>query len=305
MDYKLSCLIFGFTEDTIIDHKLLKKRYYKLALLYHPDKNTNNQNIQEQENNTKKFQELYEAYEFLCNYLNVNIDEDDNNLNKSDNSYEYYFNKFKTFLSTEYNIDIQYINIINECKTLSFKIFESLDKKTALNLYNYMEEYSNIDIIEKDIYNKLREILKNKIKNEHKITLKSTLENLFNGDTYKLEYNDCIFYIPLWHDEITYDLIDDNVLIVKCIPDFPEYINLDDNNNSHIHINVCLSTLFDREYISFSLYENKNFDIPIKNLHIIKTQIYTFYNMGIPIINTKNIFCKNKKGDVHFHITIV
>ena len=32
--------------------------------------------------------------------------------------------------------------------------------------------------------------------------LNPTIDNLLNEDIYKLEYNNDIYYIPLWYDEI-------------------------------------------------------------------------------------------------------
>jgi hypothetical protein len=56
-------------ETTQIDYKYLKKKYYKLALRYHPDKNTG------LPDSCEKFQKINEAYHFLCKELNI-IDED-------------------------------------------------------------------------------------------------------------------------------------------------------------------------------------------------------------------------------------
>lgn len=294
MDYKKACDIFGFSNN-LFTYKELKHTYYKLALNYHPDRNHHD------EKSTERFQELYSAYEFLCNYMNIERDKNEETIKNDDD----YFSIFKKFLSSEYNINIDSMDLLNECKMVSLKMFENLDKKSSLDVLNYMELYSDIVLLDDTIKNEVKSILKNKIKNDESVILKSTIENLFNGDIYKLKYNDMVFCVPLWHDEITYDLLQDKILIVKCIPELPEHIKIDDNNNIHMYINVCSSTLFQRETIPVQIYNDKVFEIPIKELNIVKTQIYTFYKMGIPTINTRNVFSTEKKGNVVVHIQII
>ena len=48
---------------TDVTHEYIKKRYHKLALINHPDKNGNNLNA------TNKFQQINEAYDLLSKEL--------------------------------------------------------------------------------------------------------------------------------------------------------------------------------------------------------------------------------------------
>jgi hypothetical protein len=303
MDFNRACKIFGFDIKKSFTYKELKQKYYKLALKYHPDHNPNDIT------STERFQELYSAYDYLCNnYINIerkdNCDEDNIDTNTD------YFSLFKRYLFSEYNIDITKFNldttsIVNECKMASFKIFEKLDKKTALNIFTYMEEYSDIVGIDDNIKTDLKNILREKIKDDECIVLHSTIDNLFNADIYKLNYNDTTFCVPLWHDEVTYELSNDNFLVVKCNTDLPEHIKIDHYNNIHLYIKVVFSTLFKRDTISVHICNDKIFEIPVNELRIIKHQVYTFYRMGIPMINTDNIFSTEKKGNVCIHVEII
>lgn len=327
MDFKNACEIMGFSSPYRFTHKELKQKYYKLALKYHPD-----HNHEDQQASTGRFQELFSAYEYLSkNMPHADADADadvDEDISKSD-----YVSLFKKFLSSEYNININIDtskivgDILNGCKMASFKIFENLDKKTALNVFNYMEEYSDIVGIEDTVKNDLKDILREKIKDDECVVLHASLENLFNADIYKLKYkanadtdtysanantydanlehtDETLYYVPLWHDEVTYELSNDKLLVVKCIPDLPEHIKIDQYNHLHVYINVCSSTLFKRETIPVAICDGKVFEIPIAELRIIKEQIYTFYRMGIPMINTENMFSTDKRGNVCVHISI-
>jgi hypothetical protein len=297
MDFKRACEIMGMTSYDFT-HKELKQKYYKLALKYHPD-----HNHEDATRSTERFQELYSAYEYLCIHLNIEREEKEE-INNSDD----YVSLFKKFLSSEYNININIdtTSIVNGCKNASFKIFENLDKKTALNVFNYMEEYSDIvGIIDDTIKTDLKNILREKIKDDECIVLHSTLENLFNADIYKLNYNDnTLFYVPLWHDEVTYELPKDKLLVVKCIAELPEHIKIDQYNHLHVYIKVCSSTIFNKETIPVTICAGKVFEIPVADLRIVKEQVYTFYRMGIPMIHTENMFSTDKKGNICVHVEI-
>ena len=39
------------------------------------------------------------------------------------------------------------------------------------------------------------------------------------------------YYIPLWHNELCFNLPNKSKLIIKCIPELPEHIYFDHNNN--------------------------------------------------------------------------
>jgi hypothetical protein len=172
-----------------------------------------------------------------------------------------------------------------------------------------MEEYSEILGMDDTIKNNLKDILREKIKDDVLIVLNSTIENLFNADIYKLEHNCEMYYVPLWHDELTFDMCDINIncsnatqLVVKCVPSLPEHMKVDHNNHLHIYINVCFTTLLNREKIDVQICNERILEIPVCELRIMKKQVYTFYRMGIPLIHTENIFSTEKKGNVYVHI---
>jgi len=334
MDYKRACEIMGMKTSYHFTHKELKHNYYKLALKYHPDHNP------EDPTSTERFQELFSAYEYLQTQTQKEISDDGDGDCDDVNHNDDYVSLFKKFMSSEYNIKINIDtstivgDILNGCKMASFKIFENLDKKTALNVFNYMEEYSDIVGIDNTVKNSLKDILREKIKDDECVVLKATLDNLFNADIYKLNYNDnayendnayddasvgnlnassgndndetlTLYYVPLWHDEVTYELTKkDKLLVVKCVPELPEHIKIDQYNHLHVYIKVCASTLFNREKIPVPICSGKVFEIPIAELRIIKEQVYTFYRMGIPMINTENIYSTDKRGNVCVHISI-
>ena len=74
-------------ELTKIDHEYIKKKYHKLALKWHPDKNSD---LYAKE----KFQKISEAYDYLTNELYVLNDE----TNATANATAYDFVSYKDIL---------------------------------------------------------------------------------------------------------------------------------------------------------------------------------------------------------------
>ena len=121
----------------------------------------------------------------------------------------------KIMIGSNYEQDTVY-NIINGCKNLSVKAFENIDKKTALKVFGYIELFAESLKIDEETIKSIKEIIKKKLKDDQLYILNPSIDNLLNGDIYILNYHEDTYYIPMWHDEITYDL--SNVsLIIKCI----------------------------------------------------------------------------------------
>lgn len=301
MDFNKACHILELTTTTFTQIEL-KKAYYKLALQHHPDKHPNNSesadNSEGSDNveSADKFREINQAYVFLCEYLN-----NPPHLNP-DLTFTSLLDKFINVM-TGIKVDTSSLkttidNLTTKYHTVSLDVFKGLDKETALKVFDYIEQYSGVLGINDNVIMSMKTIIREKIQNDTIIILNPTADNLINEDIYKLDYNNTIYYIPLWHDEITYDSI-----IVKCIPDLPKHISIDEHNNICVNINLSLKSLLDRETIQFE-FGMKTFDIPVCELKIVKHQRYILYDCGIPKIDLASIYNNKKKGNIHIYITL-
>ena len=134
--------------------------------------------------------------------------------------------------------------------------------------------------------------------------LNPSLDDLLNQNVYKLQHNTKEYLIPLWQSELEYDN-SGSTLIVKCVPDLPDHIEIDEDNNIHISLRF---SLFDKiqqhnNKIEISL-GSKNFEVSLEDLQIKKYQTKKFVNSGIPKFVENDIYSVNNISDVNVHFEI-
>jgi hypothetical protein len=256
----------------------LKKKYYKLALLYHPDKHQNSIVSNE------KFKQITEAYELLKREIEGD-NEIEENISMNYSSFLNLFLNNNIFLSSIINY------LLNDYENITIQLFEGINKMVALEVYNFILKNKEILHISNDLVDKLKNIIIDKYKDVNIYILKPSLDELLNDRIYKLVIDESTYYVPLWHNELEFD----GDIIVKCIPDLPENIIIDENNNIHIHLKIVFSNeLLDINNIDLI----NNLQIPVSKLLIKKKQSYIFSKKGISVIKEKNIYNVEEKSDI-------
>jgi curved DNA-binding protein CbpA len=281
MEFEEACNIFQIYSFNNIDGKVLKKKYYKLSLLHHPDKHNNSRESNE------KFKKINLAYELLKQEINEEDEFIENNVN-----YEYFL---KIFLK---KYDFIYHFILNNYENITKHIFEGIDKERAINLYNFLLNNKSILHISDKLVEKVKEIILDKYKDVTIYILKPTLNELFGDRIFKLEVIEKTFFVPLWHSELEFD----KDIIVKCIPDLPENITIDENNNLIVNIKTHFSSLLEKNYINVNV---NNLFIPVNELFIKKKQYYIFKEKGISKIDEYNMYNISSKADVIVFLTFL
>lgn len=311
----------------------LKKAYHINALIYHPDKN-------KALNSTNSFQKIHEAYNYLHKLINTKKDNNYNNYNNNDEANETKYNiiliNFINILIKNYtnNNEIDELDELNEINEIQFNVKKF--KKDCIDYsYTLIEnilDKLNIDLLE-EIFNILnnknliyhnitntkaieliKKILLKKLKDYNIFIINPNLKNLLNSDVYKLIINQETsteiqpdtdeLYIPLWHNELNY-----NNNIIKIHPIIPDNIEIDNENNIIINYNnsftVIQKLIENYEYPYFEIIvEHLNLMIPLKELKITKNQKYIFNNIGIPKINTNDIFDISNKAKIIININL-
>jgi len=280
----------------------VKKSFRCLALKYHPDKNKD-------EDASKKFQDIYEAYEFLNTYDYVKVEKDDTEdeiENKNKNMFEIFV---KGITKGGSRIDPVILNnllhlISKGCKKLSQKMFEMFDKPTVLRMFSYALQLKDILGLTKEDITYMEDTLKSKNNDYEIYLLNPNLDNLLLDQIYILTHEDRQLYIPLWHSELIYN-INGKTIIVRCGPELNENISIDENNNLHIRIIKTFEELKTEKGINISEYNFQTKIIPIEELFIRNEQTYIIKNKGISEIDTNNIFNTSNRANIIFHIKLL
>ena len=284
MDYKNACdileLEYGSSKSDI------KKAYYRMAIRYHPDKNPDGE---------EQFKQINEAYNFL-------LEGPESDVKREKMKYMDFIRKI---INPECNWDELFVsttikNILVDCEKGALKVFQHLNKENMIKIYQFVCKYSDILNITDHVLIEMKKCIHKKMKDDNIIILNPRLEDLLNDNIYKLEIGDHMFYIPLWHNEVCYD-ISDNDLIVKCIPELPSNITIDNYNNIHYMVNASIQELFESQELIIELADKK-WTISSKYLKILSIQTHILREQGMLRLNPENIYDNDKRGHIYIDI---
>ena len=315
-----------------ITHNELKKHYHIQCLINHPDKNINNteatvifQNINYAYNILKELVDAnandFDAKDFDANEFNAN-DFNANDFNANDfnaNNYNYYILNFIDFIIKYYSnntntIDLDINNIKHyansQIQTILANLLDNFSIIILEDLYIFLLKYkkecfyetstTSSNSISHNIITIIKTLLQEKLSKYNIYILTPNIANLLNSDIYKLEVNNDIIYIPLWHNELNFE---NN--IIKIDPLLDNNITLDSDNNIHYTYNDTFHNIIDLLNSNSTLtinIETHIFNIPINKLTFSKYQIYSIKNKGLSKININNILDNSYKSDIIFHI---
>jgi DnaJ-class molecular chaperone len=313
MDYKsaFKVLDINLNETTYNDItlELLKKKYHKQALLNHPDKNGNTHESNE------KFKQINEAYDYLKREISYSNNDNDNSETKFKESESFSWNSILQMFIVEIskgNYSESFSTIVKEivsgCKNISLKLFDNLDKETCLNMYSFLSKYHFILHLSEDILEQVKNIVLQKYESVEIYKLNPSIHDLINNNIYKLYVNNELFFVPLWYNEVYFET-PGREIIVYCVPEIPEHISLDDDNNIYIDYDIqsndITRLILENGSIDVSLCENINYEIPLSELHMKKEQYYKLKNKGISKGKDNDIHDVSNKSDIIVKITIV
>jgi DnaJ-class molecular chaperone len=314
MDYKIAFEILEIDLSEVnynnITLQYLKKKYHKLALLYHPDKNGNT--IE----STEKFKKINQSFNYLKNNM-FSSEEDfssDDHFEEANNkedifSYAYILQLFlQSIMEGKYNDIISKIvkEIVGGCKQVTVRLFEDLDKDTLINIYTFLSKYRLILHINQILLEEIQSIILNKYNNVVAYKLNPTINDLFNNNIYKLYVDDKLYLVPLWYNELYFDGSGCEILVI-CEPDLMSDVIIDEDNNIYIKNKIInyadLYELIQNEsHIKIELGD-KTFNIPIDELYMKKEQYYRIKNQGLTKIKD-DIYDVSEKADIIVKITL-
>lgn len=273
----------------------LKKRYHKMALANHPDKNGNTPE------STQRFQKIQEAYDLLKREIssaNTLPEEPDKT------GYTEILHLFiDGILKGKYNEFISSIvkDIVTGCKEISIKLFEGMNKEQSLSIYNFILKYKQVMRLDDATLEKVREIIVSKFSDVQIYILNPSINDLFQNNVYKLEIDGKIYFVPLWHSELHFE----SDIIVKCNPDLPPNVEIDEDNNliitERIPVTSITSSLFKSPTRTIKLGDY-SFELPLDQLYLRPFQTYILRKKGISKISETDLYEIEDKADIIFKI---
>lgn len=292
-----------------INNEYLKKKYHKLALQNHPDKNGNT--IE----STIKFQQINDAYNFLQREITIINNDNDNDIvdpdinNKSTDIYSEILSLFmKNIFNGNYNDII--LSIVKElvigCKKVSVKLFDNLDKDTTVHIYDFLSNNRSILHLSNELLNEIRELVIKKYDNVCVYKLNPTINDLLEHNVYKLYIDDQLFLVPLWHNEVYFDNSGCEIIVI-CEPELPTNVYIDDDNNIHMETKInsyeVPSIIINSLPIKCTLGK-KEIEIPSIELFMKNEQYYRIKNKGLSKIKN-DLYDITEFADLIVKITIV
>lgn len=287
--------------------QFINKRYRKLALKYHPDKNGNT------EESTERFKKINEAYNYLKSEGLYFVDEDADEDDIIDDSQSIYLNVLKNFIKSV--MDGDYIDniakivndILNKGKQISLKIFEDLDKESALNVYIFLSRYKSILYFSDELLENVKQLVILKYDNVEIYILNPSINDLMYNNFYKLYVQGQLYLVPLWHRESYYDGSGCEIIAI-CEPDLPDNVKIDDDNNLIVDIEVSadkglLNMIINDTPLSVNI-GSQTFFMPLSNLYMKKDQYYRIKGEGLVNVK-KDLYDLSDKSDIIVRIKIV
>lgn len=294
MNFQKACKILDINSKQKINIDELKHKYKRGALKYHPDKN----NSIDAKN---KFQEVSEAYQYLCEN-NVNLNE----LSQANTSYsDILFTFINTIIPIDKDTGVIHViiqKLTHICETKSNDFLDNLDKETLIKIYNIIKMNKDIFHIKPEYISKIESIINNKVQNDEVIILNPTLEDLFDNNLYRLTIDKKTYIIPLWHHELQYDN-NGKDLYVRCNPVLLDDIEVDEINDIHFYKTYNIHDLWGQEHIDVEI-GSRIFTVEVNKLKIMRNQTIFICNSGISRPNIKNIYDVSILSTVHIHLTL-
>lgn len=323
MDYKKAFEILEIdTNNTTysdITIELIKKKYHKLALQNHPDKNSNTPESNE------KFRQINEAYNYLKREIkNINSKDCENeDLENEDQTSSVYFDILKLFitglLDGKYN-DV-FINIVQDIvsgyKKISIKLFDNLDRENAINVYLFLSKYKSTLHLSDSVLDEIKEVVIQKYDDVEIYKLNPTINDLLYNNFYKLYVKDVLYLVPLWYNEVYFEKEykndndndnDKNEIIVLCEPELPQGVKIDDDNNIYIEKTINIQTelpslVLNNDSIIIEIGDQR-YHILVSELSMKREQYYKIKNQGITKPND-DIYNVSQKADIIVKIVMI
>ena len=152
-------------------------------------------------------------------------------------------------------------------------------------------------------------------------TIRPNVSHLMQADVFKLEHGGSTYYVPLWHDELTFDeekgpdgaraaahghadADAPGQFVVTCGPRMPEHMRLDDDNNLHVSIQTRVGAVLRGGGLDFDVGGLPH-HVPASQLTLEPFQTARILGKGPPRINVEDPFDVARRADIWVHLHLL
>jgi hypothetical protein len=185
-------------------------------------------------------------------------------------------------------------DIVSGCKEISLKLFEDMNKEQSLAVYNFIVKYKTLLRLTDNTLDKVREILLDKYKDMQIYVLNPSINDLFQNNVYKLEIDNKLYFVPLWHSELHFE----SDIVVKCNPELPENMEIDEDNNLVITERIPITFSLLNEKTRSIKIGNNSVELPLDQLFLRPVQTHVLRKKGISKILDADIYNIDEKADI-------
>ena len=277
----------------------VNKRYRKLALQHHPDKNGNTPASNE------RFQRLNEAYQCVKSDMSFCDDTAEPEELQSSSMYIHVLTRFvQSVMEGRYSSVLAGVvaDIVHKGQYASRQLLEELDKDTVMNIYIFLSRYRSILYISDDLLEHVRQLVVQKYDRVEIYKLNPSITDLMNHNFYKLYVRDQLYLVPLWHHETYYDGSGCEIIAI-CEPDLPSNISIDEDNHLRVDVDMSANMMLHEEHLTVRVGD-ECVCIPLAELRMTREQWYRIQGKGLVNVK-KDLYDLTDKSDLIIKIRAV
>lgn len=284
MDHKRACSLLELDNASKLTTDVIKRQFRIMALMFHPDKNPTGHS---------KFQEIREAHDYLLNH----IGEDSKNIE----SYQTMFCNFLHYISTNPQISAFIDRIKQPIEDSIVQSLENMNLNTLLQIDCIIQRYNDVLKIDQTYITKMSEILERRRANLLCYVIEPSFDDIINGNVFKLNHCDDVYFVPLWHSHMTFADKFNNVFHVICKMPKHDYASIDYDNNIHISVMAEASMVLSTGKLIIKGVTENDIDVEPSRITLEREQKIVLKDKGGSKINIHEPLDASKKASIIIH----
>jgi hypothetical protein len=131
-----------------------------------------------------------------------------------------------------------------------------------------------------------------------------SVDDCMEARVVEVKYDSTTMYVPSWQYIVSFEVGDDETVSFESKISLESNMDVDEENNLIVSVSVGLKELLDMSYIGVPVGSTE-FQVPVNELKVMRTQRYIFKGKGIPRISERDIYRCQDRADVVVVVSIV